>query len=79
VIGVGPDYGLIVANAPLKSGRVPGRERARPADFPEAFWEIADRHEVVSVCKTHIPNANGNTLARVGRTLSKLTASAAIG
>jgi hypothetical protein len=68
-----------VVNAPLKSGRVPGRERLRPTDFPEAFWEIADRQEVVSVYKTYTSDSNANTLARPGRTLSKLTASAVIG
>ncbi len=39
---VRPDYGLFVANAPLKSGRVPGRERARPADLAEAFCQISE-------------------------------------
>jgi len=39
---VRPDYGLFVVNAPLKSGRVPGRERARPADLAEAFCQISE-------------------------------------
>ncbi len=41
MIGVRPDHGLIMVNAPPKSGRVPGRERARPADLAEAFCQIS--------------------------------------